>query len=361
MFKKGISALLALAMLASMTSCMKSEEEKQVESKADEAFQSAESYFENEDYKSAIVKYNEVAKDTPNYEKAQERIEEANEKYKQELIKKAQSYADISSYSGAINLLEQALDRYPNDIEIKNKIAEFETAYVNSTIEKASEYLANENYVDALNLLSLSTDDFERYPKIASTYQDYTKKYINSVIKSADNLVKKNDYDAAIREVENALAIIPNNKTLSDKKTKLQNEKPIPLCEIKMSNSKDMILEESAMEDIVGNVYSAYNLFSLNPYWSCTSSYGEFYLGSDYSTITGTIAPSTSFGEDSEINIEIYGDGKLKASMKVTQKMLAKGIKADLTGVKWLKIQATEIADKNSRYTCVILSNFMLK
>lgn len=338
--KKIFLGLMALSIIFSTASCMKSEEEKRVESEADTIFQNAENYFNDGNYENAISEYKQVAEDTPNYDKAQERIKEANEKYKQEILSDAQKSANEKLFTSAIETIQSALDKFPDDSELLTKIEEYKKEYSEYTKEQANTLILEDNYEEAINTLNI--DDIDNYPDIKTLYNDCIQKYVDKEIKNADSLIKKNKYDEAISELEKVLNIVGDNSKIQDKLDKIKDSKPVPLSEIKMSNEQGLTLEENAMEDVIGKTYTGTNIFSLNHHGSYNN-YGEFYLGGEYTKMSGIITPFSKFGEDSAVNIEIYGDDKIKYTLKVNQKTLATSFEVNLKGVQWLKIKASEI------------------
>ncbi|MBD5104098.1 MAG: hypothetical protein HDT47_04445 [Ruminococcaceae bacterium] len=195
---------------------------------------------------------------------------------------------------------------------------------------------------------------------IKTKYDDYETIYVITIISDADKLAGERDYDPAIKMVDSAMKILPDNKTVSDKYDFLVVSRPVELKNIKMQNADNFSHTGDACEDVVGNVYSGNNIYLLNQNTYGSNGSCEFYMGGEYQSISATVAPQSKFGKDHAINFEIYADGELKYSAKITQKTLEFSFEADISGAEWIKIKTSKIVSIYSYNTPTIIYNTVL-
>ena len=157
---------------------------------------------------------------------------------------------------------------------------------------------------------------------------------------------------------------MPDNKEISDKLSKTQAEKPIPLSDLKSQNEERFYFSENSVEDVQGNLYSGNNILIKD----CDFDWGdgddafiEFYCGGSYSSFSFTLAPDTDFESDSAITIEVYTDDNQKKAIKVTQKMEATQVNVDITGCQWLQLKSSAISGISDYHTWCILDNPVVK
>lgn len=328
------------------------------------AFETANQYMSDEKYREAIQEYQKVIADDSNYAAAQENLEMSTEAYRTSILEDAKAKADSGNLSGAVTVLEAGLKVLDNDSQLTQQITQYQSQISESTrqiaLDESKSYADSGNYKSALQTLKTALSSYPDDSELQIQYDKYETAYVNDVIAVTNECIQNNDYDSAIAKLTEGTSSLKNNQTLSDKLQKVQDEKPVNLSEIKMSNSKEMVLEELAMEDVVGNIYSGNNLFSLN-YHNSINNYREFYLGGKYYNISGIIVPESRFGENSAVNIEIYVDDTLKYSLKITQKTLATSFDVDISGAQWIKIVASEIDGEYAWSTQTLFYNPVLK
>lgn len=329
------------------------------------AFEMGNQYLDDAKYKEAIQEYQKVIADDGNYDTAQEKMNLATDSYCRSVLEDAKAKADAGNLSGAVTVLESGLKVLENNSQITRQLTQYQDQIAENSkqdaLESAKSDANNGNYKSALQTLKSALASQPDDSDLQTLYDKYEAAYVKDVVAAADELIGQNDYDSAIVKLTEASSFLKDNQELADKLAETKDEKPVKLYEIKMSNSEGMSLEDDAMEDIVGNVYSGNNLFSLNCHNSINN-YGEFYLGEQYAILSGVIVPESGFGQNSAVNIEIYADNELKYSLKVVQKTLATSFDVNISGCQWLKIVASPIdGDYNKWSTQTLLYNPVLK
>ncbi len=371
--KKLIAGLISLTLTFSMVSCSDSsgnnnnnqeagnnQEETVVDSASETAFSKGEQYFNDGDYASAIKSYEQVAEGSPNYETAQERIQQANEEYKNKIIDDVAEYAKKSEYKNAISVLEEAIEKMPDDNDLKTKLEEINKERCDYILEETNEMVLNDDYVGAIDFITKKEQCADTYPEVAEKLEEYTAAYVKKEIESADGMVKDGDYDGAIEELGNALTTLPSNEELTKKKKELEDSKPVPLSDFKITNSEhfeQITVDDGAAEDSIGNVYAPGNLYKS---WEDNGNgLAEIYVGKEYTKLSGICATSDECTEATG-RLEIYADDKMIYSQKFNRKSTPFNIDLDITNCEWLKIQVTFVKDTGYGPVTILLSNFSL-
>ncbi|MCD7891540.1 MAG: NPCBM/NEW2 domain-containing protein [Ruminococcus sp.] len=213
-------------------------------------------------------------------------------------------------------------------------------------LEEAEIYAESKNYESAIAVLEKALNSYSGDASLQAAYDTYTDEFVNYVIAEANSLISENDYSSAITKLEAAVKVVDSD-TLTDMLAQTKENQPVNLTELKSQNADDFWIESSAVEDVFGNIYSGKNVWEIG---GGVPNSCEFYTGENYTTITGTIIPQTNFNSAVAINFEIYVDGELKYSQKVTQKMEPTSFEVDVTGGKWVKIKVSEIEGTKSYY-----------
>lgn len=183
--------------------------------------------------------------------------------------------------------------------------------------------------------------------------------FVKKVQADVDGYLTNDNYDEAIKYLKNANKILADNSTLSELLQKTQNNVPVQLSSLKISES-DRCEEGSNLtlkEDSIGNVYSSGNLFKLDSYGTSVG-YMTFYIKGDYSRLTGTIAVADDSSKTSGM-ISIYdeNDKLLYTSGDMSRTTAPIKVDVDIKGVQWLKISAQ--SDDFDSFKCLI-ADFML-
>ena len=130
-----------------------------------EAFEAAEEYKANGEYKEALESYaNVIAEDKACYDAAQTAIAEVESQVRDEAIKEAKDCVGYSDYSTAKDVLNDALTILPDDADLLKELAAVEDAEVqdevDDIIEEAEMYVSWGYYSDAITLLQAALEEY---------------------------------------------------------------------------------------------------------------------------------------------------------------------------------------------------------
>lgn len=321
-------------------------------------------YMGSGDYPKAMEQFKKVIEDDHDYSSAQDNYNRSVDFYRSEQLDKAAYSVESGNIDAAIIVVSNALNILNNDSELTKQLDIYNSiksaGEISNILLEIDTKVESGDYVAALGLLKTALNTYPDNADVKTKYSDVEGKYISSVIDEADSLMQMGDYDSALQRLDNAKNVLPDNKTLSDKYTTVSNNKPVQLKDIKMQNAINFALESGACEDIIGNVYSGNNVFVTGKSYGSSTGNCEFYLGGKYSSITGIAAPKNSFKQNRAINFEIYADGVLKFSNKITQKTLAFTFEADVSGAEWIMIKASSISGFSNYDADIIIHNPVL-
>lgn len=371
--KKFMVGLVVITLAFSMASCSNSNgnntdnnketgnaqgEETVVDSASETAFSNGEQYFNEGKYDSAIKSYEQVAEGSPNYETAQERIRQANEKYKNKILDDITEYTQKSEYKNAISVLEEAIEKMPDDPDLKSKLEEITKARCDYILEETNQMVLNDDYIGAIDFITKKEQCADIYPEVAEKLEEYISAYVKKEIEFADGMVEDGDYDGAIEELGKALTTLPSNEEITKKKKDIEDSKPVPLSDLKITNSEhfeQITVDDGAAEDSIGNVYAPGNLYKS---WERNGNgLAEIYIGKEYTRLRGICATSDEC-DDGTGRLEIYADDKMIFSQKFNRKSTPFNIDLDITNCEWLKIQVTYVSDTGGTPVTILLSDF---
>jgi serine/threonine protein kinase len=330
------------------------------------AFATAESYLASGDYERAIEQYKLVIEDDSNYEKAQNQLNTAIDKLRENAIKKAGEFADKQQYSQAITEINNALKVIPNDSQLTEKLNVYTSKNADqksqNTLSEAKKYADDKDYENALKTI-MKESNYQSDANLNSAFSEYESKYVEN-LKDTVNKNLESDYSSALSAVKAAKTLLPNNNDIKSLYEDVIAAEPVKLSSIKVSNSNDFEqITETSVEDSLGNLYSPGNLFKANC-WSDRVGYGEFFMGSKYKKLTGTIATADD-SKDIDCRIEIYvgnntKDMTMKESYTLSRTTKPQNVDVDITGYEWIKIQLVSVENRYDTGS-VLLSDFYVK
>ena len=230
------------------------------------SFMAAEEAYQQKEYEQAMKDYKAVISDDVNYSAAQVKIESIKGELVKAALKDAKEMADKDDYEGAIKELKQI-----------NKTAEDET--------------------------------------VQKTLEEYNEAYVKEVVEQEEKLIEEKKLDEAKELLEHAILVVPDNSTLKNKLTGVEELQPVDLGDIHvLENSNDYEYVDEGITDAYGNDYSQACLFYA--YWVSEEEYCLYYTAKQYKTLSGTIVLSEETHKDAEMYINIYADDKLVYSKR---------------------------------------------
>ncbi len=277
------------------------------------AFADGENWYEAQNYAQAYEAYNQVISDDKNYAVAQKRIAECQANIKEAAISDVKAAMNTGDYPKAIRLAKQALSEYVEDTELEKLLKQSQDDYNQMVTEKVEACLSEENY------------------------------------------------SAAEKMLQEALAVLPGDATLTALSDSVRASKPINLCDMKVSESSNVeqITSLVVTEDVVGNKYNPGNLFTISSSdggWSDDSNgYMKVYLNGAYQKLKGTLAVADS-SETGDCCLTIYGDDRILYTTDTINRTTAPlSVDIDVSNIEWIQIQLVLEGDANMT---VLISNF---
>lgn len=321
------------------------------------AYEQAKKALEAGQYVDAINSFNQVVQDDCNYEDAASKIAEAKEKYAAQVMDEAKAKAKKGEYSDAIKLLSDAEGILSDSEEIKALLTEYKRDFA---MQKADEYIKKNDYEQAIKEI----EDYRRSSKddsseIASYTEKIENEYVSLILEKVEKLRTEKDYLTALTMLENASKVVSSTK-FDDMIETLNKERPVYLSELKYQ-SADRFEEIGAGEertDTIGNKYTTGNLFEMSSnitgWESSKNAHADYYLGYKYQTLRGTIAVD-DLSDDYGCSIIIEGDGVVLYSLDLTRLTVPTAIEIDISNVNYLTIRS---GDTTGGTFYILMSNF---
>lgn len=375
-----IIALLCVLSLASCSSgtesgdSAKSEDKKdssavaasETESKAEnQDFTRGEKYFEAQDYENAIVEYKKVSVDAEEYSTAQQRIAEANKKFKESKISEADKLAGEKEFTSAMHILESAISKLDDNSELKAKLDEVTNSYKDYVLEESNKLILEDKLTDAINFIKTENTAIADNEEVKKKLDEYIDKFVSFITAKADEYVKAEDFDSAVNDLNYGLTILPGNEKFTNKITEIESRKPAPLTNFTITNNRlfnQITIDNGSVTDTLGNVYAPGNLFQIKNYSGRGPSYGEFSINKEYKTLSGTLAIDDRTKESLNSRFEIYADDKLIYYVDYNRKTAPIDFNVNVENVNWIKIQInTPKFEWHDSYSGVYISNVLLK
>ena len=178
-------------------------------------FDAAKVLQEKKDYPKAIVQYQLVSSEDPDYALAMEQLKICEDSYREDSLKAAEDKAKAEDYQGAIDILEMALKTLQNDSEVSGQIviyrADLETQQKNDLIAAAEGFAEKEQFTAGIQLLDQYLQKNGIDADIKAARQHICDQYAESIIAKADGFLKNETYPTAIVVLESGLRDLPDN------------------------------------------------------------------------------------------------------------------------------------------------------
>lgn len=254
---------------------------------------------------------------------------------------------DSRNYCKAIEKFSAVIEddlKYNDAVEKGNEAFEI---YFKDTIEAVDEYMKNGDYSAATSLLDTTFNEFsnsdEYSEAITAKSVEIRKRYADEYVQKADESFKSGDVNAAIGNIEAAIAINADggyDSKLNEYKLYL----PLALYDMDnvLSRSSDYRIQpESTIAAVNNDEYN--NCLLYRHYKECSPSTISYYLEGKYDTISGKyFSPkeNASMNRTGNAYFEVYGDGKLiYTSPKISAESLPIDIEFSVSGVQKLEIK----------------------
>lgn len=157
------------------------------------------------EYGKAVIFFEDVIdSDIDNYSSAQQKKNEAVEKYRDEVLEKANDKAETNNYIEAISLLQASFGVIPDDKIIKAKIIEYHQIDKNQNIDKilssAKDGAENGNLIGAIELIRSNIIMYDNDQRLVEKLQEYSSSFVSKAIaqvkekENEKNMMKQFNY-----------------------------------------------------------------------------------------------------------------------------------------------------------------------
>lgn len=311
-------------------------------------FQTAEEYWNLGEYTSAYQSYEKVIEEDINYEEAQKKLEECQNKAAETALADADEFAKEEKYLDAIRQLQNGLNTgiltEEKEAEIEEKISEYEEKRAELVLKDVDSYVASGEYEQALEMLR--KDTYANKDAFQKKKGEVAELYENSVKESVASLLEERNLEDARVTVKNAQMVLPDSELFAELEEEVTEYYPVKLQDIYLfdSNVPGTKNYEQNPKDTYQNQYGEGFVYYGTDSGSSTVSleHGETYLlNKDYVRFTAVVAASEKWGSRHRAKaarIAIYGDGIELFSITVDKNTKPAEVNIDVTGVEKLEI-----------------------
>lgn len=305
----------------------------------------------------------EDEKDTYNDEKLISKLVECCSLYADSVINNINSAFAEERYSDAISEGSTALDVIKNISEADESIENITSIMKNVYVEWKDGYIEAEDYGSAIKVLDDALNTFPNDTVLAGNRQDCVNAYLNNVIAAANSAVENRDLELAINVCNIAYEVVGYDERLVSEYEYIDSMQPIYLDELTPVNYDSNMWPKwtygVTLTDTLGNTYDDYKcairlgMYESN-FWQGTSQ-AEYYLGKEYRTISGEIAPEDKTSTQGQCRLVIYADDVcVYRSEPITRKSTKMSFTVDIAGADFIKIVCEGINGYNSCYFYLI-------
>ena len=303
------------------------------------AYQTAESFYEKQDYGSAIGYYNQVNYQDTYYDDAQSKCAECVTNYRQQVLDSADQQVANGDYTGALASLKSGLDILTDDPDLTAKYNSIKTEQTNQAVQailtQGKEQHDRGDLKGAIKTLWNGIGEYndEGLQQLCDSYVEECKAVMTS---EAEQAFANGGYSAAVTAIEEYNDTLQNTAEYYDLLDYYRNLAPVSLGQLEtFSGSWD---RNGPQLDFLGNSYQNGCIKSV---WSGSKPSIEYHLNGEYTSMSGVvvIADCDKGSTDQTGHIEIYGDDNLLFSSSVlTIKSNPEQFNISLSGVNFLKI-----------------------
>lgn len=295
-------------------------------------------------YQSALSKIDNAINVIKNNTELEEKKKELLQEYRacvQEEVKLAEKQ---EKYEQAISAIDGILLFFPQDTEfmnLKNQMINEQFIGSIDDVEKSNDYSSIKKFlVENDNLDNLNKESLSRL-------NDLKKKFRTETIAQADSSLKEMGYNQANKILEDALRVLPKEDELLALQKRYQVYKPLYLSEITPFQGEGEW--KANITDLQGKKYDSAFILKGNAISkkdpTCYENHTEleYFLGGQYSHLTGTVANyarNTDFNEK-DLYLEIFADDiKIYQSEAITPKTQAFDFDISIENPQYISILA---------------------
>lgn len=302
---------------------------------ADTTLDKANGYYNQKDWKNAILEYKKIPADNEHYAEAQAKLSEICPKYINQVVTTANQYNTQKQYKEAMAHISAAYDVLPEGTDtsaLDTAKSESLGHYQNDVTAQVNTLKAQGDYAGAFQVIDEAIGfDNNQYFQTLKTNTE--KDYVASVTTTVNNYLKQEDYVSAKRVSQNALTVLPGNAELIALDQSVDAKTPTFLLDVCQPYAQKSYTPYVNGELIKMGGTSYTNGFTLG-----SEGNAVFNINSQYQTLgfkVGHLDGTAMRG----VTIKIYCDGILKQELTMGAEDLPQNISLDITGVNQLKFE----------------------
>jgi len=215
---------------------------------------------DKKDYETAIADLDALSTfDQDGIEKAKEYINNLSKSKK--AYAQAEKHYENEDYASAMIEYGKVTEDDINYANAVTKLSSSKENYIKSVIEQADTYIAEENYTDAIKTVNEALVILPEEKKFLSKLEEAQNKNVvkqkAEILEEAQGYADKGDYVAALTTIQNALAVYPDDKQLKEKLDEYKEAKADAEKAEALEKAQDYADDEdydtaiSVMEDII--------------------------------------------------------------------------------------------------------------
>lgn len=303
-----------------------------------DAFQNAETAYNEQNYQKAYEEYQKVIIEDENYEEARRRMAESYNVVYQQIKDTAAQKASEGKLLDAVDYLsEQLMSLNTEDREtVTEEIQKYKEQYAEQQWEQIKEIEDYEQKYTAIFQLEEEVGNIEALRKMKeeldADYEDYMIAQVNSVLET--------------RNLENAMQLIyaaekhiAGSVEIQKLKDSIKDYNPVSILDLEPYAIGGFDLgKDTEAEDNMGNTYETALVGYMD---DDDDQYNIYDIGGKYNILTGTVCiTKRSIGTKRTGYIKIYGDDVLLwADNNITANTKPYDISVNISGVTDLKIE----------------------
>ena len=325
------------------------------------AYQTAESFYDKQDYGSAIGYYNQVNYQDTYYDDAQSKCAECVTNYRQQVLDSAEEQIAKADYTGALATLKSGLDVLKDDASLMAKYNDVTSAQkdlaIQELINQAKQQHESGDLKGAIKTLASGQSKYED-EGIKQLYSSYVEECKDQMTSEAEQAFASGGHTAAIDVIDTYTDVLTSDD-YSDLWSYYYFMAPIPLSQMYTFNG--YWSRSGSISTSLGDSYQ--DVLAEDLYTNSYSRDVEYHIDGAYVSISGIVAISDDShnSDDAEGHIEIYGDDVLLySSASLTRKSAPESFDVSLRGVEFLKISVVKDTESGLSLVEVMLGDTVL-
>lgn len=318
-----------------------------VKGESEELYEKACQQVEDGEYEEAMKTLDKISEDWAKYDDAVDKRAEVVEKYKEKVMEEAEVYLEKEDYISAISVLDVALKVIGSDDDIEKKLI----------LANIKEYQNAGEYEKAITYINDKAAVIDDDSDILFELSHCEQKYRDVVLKNAEDEFQEKGYEAALKIVDNALNILPDDEELEKARTSYLEKAPVAVVDLEAFKSDygNKKKKDISLQDKLGNSYLnciQYSGGSQGYMGESVDTYSKrdiYVIGKKYSTFKATLFVPESrtsywdakildtYKSKGAFTFRIFGDGKLlyQSPLMVSTQYPVE-IEIDISGVEQL-------------------------